>query len=275
MPSLSLCVEVESAAADLLSDALLEAGAGSVSIDGPDRSRVQLMALFPDGSDPAAALSGALEQCGAKGRLPFTVAPVPDEDWVLRSQAQFKPLRIGRLWIGASWHERPKDGPVVVRVDPGLAFGTGSHVTTRLVLAFLERRIHGGEHVLDYGCGSGILAIAAGKLGAARMDGVDIDAQAVRVCQANAKLNGIALRAALPDGLAAARYDIVVANILAQPLVALAPLLAERTKTGGHIALAGILDAQADEVAAAYAGWFDLVIGPHEEGWALISGTRR
>ncbi len=275
MPSLSLSVEVESAAADLLCDALLEAGAGSVSIEGPDRSRVQLTALFPVGSDPAAALSGALEQCGTKGRLPFTVASVPDEDWVLRSQAQFKPLRVGRLWIGASWHELPTDGSIVVRVDPGLAFGTGSHATTRLVLAFLERTIRGGERVLDYGCGSGILAIAAAKLGAACIDAVDIDPQSVAVCQANARLNGIALRTSLPDGLASGRYEIVVANILAQPLIALAPVLADRVESGGHIALAGVLDAQADEVAAAYADWFETTIGPHEEGWALIGGIRR
>lgn len=274
MPSLSLRVEVESAAAELLGDALLEAGAGSVTIDGPDRRRVQLTALFPPDSDPAAALNTALKDCGVP-HLAFSIEPIADEDWVRRSQAQFTPTRVGRVWIGASWHEAPNDGPLVVRLDPGLAFGTGSHATTRLVLAFLERTIHGGESLLDYGCGSGILAIAAGKLGAKRLYAVDIDPQAVQVTRANAEANGIALSASLPDALSTRCYEIVVANILARPLIALAPLLAGRTQAGGRLALAGVLDTQADEVAAAYAPWFEMAIGPHEEGWALITGKRR
>lgn len=274
MASLALRVEVESAAAELLGDALLEAGAGSVTIDGPDRRRVQLTALFPSDSDPAAALDTALKDCGAP-HLAFSVEPIADEDWVRRSQAQFAPTRVGRVWIGASWHEAPNDGPLVVRLDPGLAFGTGSHATTRLVLAFLERTIHGGESLLDYGCGSGILAIAAGKLGAKRLDAVDIDPQAVQVTRANAEANGIVLSASLPDALSAGCYEIVVANILARPLIALASLFAGRTQAGGCVALAGVLDTQADEVAAAYAPWFEMAIGPHEEGWALITGKRR
>jgi ribosomal protein L11 methyltransferase len=274
MASLSLSVEVESAAAEFLSEALLEAGAASVTIDGPDRSRVQVTALFPPDSDPAAALETALKECGAP-RLPFSIEQIADDDWVRRSQAQFAPARLGRLWIGASWHEAPKDCPLVVRLDPGLAFGTGSHASTRLVLAFLERTIHGGESVLDYGCGSGILAIAAGRLGANRIDAVDIDPQAVQVTKTNAAANGIVLGAYLPDGLPAGCYELVVANILAQPLIALAPLLAGRAQRGGRLALAGVLDAQVEEVAAAYAPWFDMAIGPHEEGWALITGRRR
>jgi ribosomal protein L11 methyltransferase len=163
----------------------------------------------------------------------------------------------------------------VVRLDPGLAFGTGSHPTTKLVLHFLEENIRGGERVLDYGCGSGILAIAAAKLGAARVDAVDIDPDAVRSAVANAAANGVPMRTAVPEELAPIEYDLVVSNILAQPLILLAPLLAERTRRGGCIALSGILEAQASDVAAAYLPFFDARIAAAEEGWALISGLRR
>jgi ribosomal protein L11 methyltransferase len=205
----------------------------------------------------------------------FTLGELGEEDWVRKSQAQFPATEIGaRLWIGPTWHEPPR-GRIAVRVDPGLAFGTGTHPTTKLVLNFLESSVKGGERVLDYGCGSGILAIAAAKLGAARVDAVDIDPQAVQTAVANARANGVALRAALPEALPAALYDIVVSNILAQPLIVLAPLLAARTAPQGRIALAGILEAQAAEVAAAYEPWFDLQSDVTDEGWALVAGARK
>ncbi|HSU64010.1 MAG TPA: 50S ribosomal protein L11 methyltransferase, partial [Burkholderiales bacterium] len=169
----------------------------------------------------------------------------------------------------------PTDGRAVVRLDPGLAFGTGSHPTTRLVLRFLERELRGGEGVLDYGCGSGILAIAAAKLGAARVDAVDIDPHALDVTAANARANRAAVRASRPEALASKLYDVVVSNILAQPLIMLAPLLAARTAPEGRIALAGVLEGQAFEVAAHYTTWFDLRTSLIDEGWGLIEGIRK
>jgi ribosomal protein L11 methyltransferase len=203
------------------------------------------------------------------------VSELADEDWVNKTQAQFAPIEIGaRLWIGASWHQ-PPPGRLAVRLDPGLAFGTGTHPTTQLALNFLEANTLGGKSVLDYGCGSGILAIAAAKLGAARVDGVDVDPQAVETASANARANGVELRAALPEALPAAAYDIVVSNILTQPLIVLAPLLAARCARHGRIALAGILESQAAKVVAAYAPWFDIGTRATLEGWALVAGRRK
>jgi ribosomal protein L11 methyltransferase len=275
MPSLALRVEVEHAGADALSDALLDAGAESVSIESLDSSRAILSALFTEAADPARALALALERCGQPPRMAYTLDALLDKDWVRSSQAQFAALRIGRLWIGASWHEPPEDAAQVVRIDPGLAFGTGSHPTTRLMLEFLDRTMRGGERVLDYGCGSGILAIAAAKLGAARVDAVDVDPRAIEVTRDNAQANAVAVSASVPEALAPGRYDVLVANILAQPLIELAPLFAARTERGARIALAGVLESQAAEVVAAYAAHFDMTIAAREEAWALISGARR
>jgi ribosomal protein L11 methyltransferase len=275
MPSRALRLEVEHAAADALSDALLDAGAESVSIEALDGPRAVLSALFNEVSDPEGALAHALERCGKPPRIAYTLDALQDEDWVRSSQAQFAPLRVGRLWIGASWHQPPNGVAQVVRIDPGLAFGTGSHRTTRLVLEFLDRTMCGGERVLDYGCGSGILAIAAAKLGAARVDAVDVDPKAIEVTCENARANAVAVSACLPEALAPGRYDVLVANILAQPLIVLAPLIAARTERGARIALAGVLESQAEEVAQAYAAHFDIAIAARQEAWALISGVRR
>jgi ribosomal protein L11 methyltransferase len=275
MPWLSLRVEVARAAADALSDALIEAGAQSVAVEWPDRANNVVNALFAEQSDAEEALRAAVAASGVHIQARLGVTRVADEDWVRSSQAQFAPFRVGRLWVGAHWHTAPADATALVRIDPGMAFGTGSHPTTRLVLRFLERRVRGGERVLDYGCGSGILAIAAAKLGAGPLDAVDIDAQAVDVTRTNARANGVALRAALVPSLAPGRYDLVVANILAQPLIELAPELAARTRAGGRIALSGILDSQAEEVRCAYMAAFDMTIGEQEEGWALVHGVRK
>jgi ribosomal protein L11 methyltransferase len=275
MASLALRVEVEHAAADVLSDALLDAGAESVAIEALDGPRAVLNALFAESTDPAAALACALERCGAPVQVPFSVQALEDEDWVRRSQAQFVPSRVGRLWIGASWHEAPAGVAYVVRIDPGLAFGTGSHPTTRLVLAFLERTLSGGERVLDYGCGSGILAVAAAKLGASAVDAVDVDPKAIDVTRENVRANAVTVDAFLPEALGPGRYDVLVANILAQPLVELAPLLATHAAPGGRLALSGVLESQAAEVVQAYAAHFDMAIEAREESWALICGVRR
>jgi ribosomal protein L11 methyltransferase len=265
MPWLALTLRVEPAAAEAFSDALLEAGAQSVWLDRETVGAVVSLDAHPD--------SLVAEAARASGILPpkFSVNTIDDQDWVRASQAQFTPIAIGeRLWIGARWHDAPR-GRIAVRIDPGLAFGTGSHPTTRLVLAFLEKTIRGGERVLDYGCGSGILGIAAAKLGAAHVDGVDVDPQAVETAAANARLNGIEMLSALPEALPEGTYDIVVANILAQPLITLAPLLAPRAS---RIALSGILDEQAVEVLQAYAPWLEMRIEASEERWVLLAGTR-
>jgi ribosomal protein L11 methyltransferase len=275
MPWRALKLQVEAAAAEAMSDALVEAGAQSVSIEDLDRERPTLHALVGIGEDAHRLVGRAAQAAGLAAAPSFTTTVVRDDDWVRRSQAQFSPVEIGRrLWVGPSWHEAPV-GRFAVRLDPGLAFGTGSHPTTQLMLRFLEAEIQGGEDVLDYGCGSGILAIAAAKLGAARVDGVDVDPEALETARANARSNGIALRATLPEALPAGSYDIVVSNILAQPLIVLAPLLAARTRPGGRIALAGILQPQAAEVAAAYAPWFDAATRAVHEDWALVAGARR
>lgn len=262
----ALTFEVEPAVREAFSDALLEAGAQSVSLQED-----ALSALFDPAQDPASVVAAAAAR--ADIALPaFRVSRLEHQDWVRASQAQFEPLTVGkRLWIGASWHRAPP-GRIAVRIDPGLAFGTGSHPSTRLALAFLDGAIRGGESVLDYGCGSGILAIAAAKLGAARVDGVDVDPQAVETTRANARANGVEMNAVLPDALSGGDYDLVLANILAQPLIVLAPLLARRAR---RIVLSGILDTQADEVAAAYAPWQQVSASMHDEGWALVVGTRR
>ena len=266
MPWRALTLQVDRAAAEAFSDALLEAGAQSVALEGD-----AVVALLTMQDDIAALVNAAARTAGICAPR-YSSQLVEDQDWVRASQAQFAPVTIGaRLWIGPTWHAAPP-GRVSVSIDPGLAFGTGTHASTKLVLAYLERTIRGGERVLDYGCGSGILAIAAAKLGAAHVDGVDVDPQAVETAAANARANGIVLNAALPDTLAAADYDLVVSNILAQPLIVLAPLLAAR---GRRVALSGILDEQAEEVAAAYRPWFDMKLGASEDRWVLLEGVRR
>ena len=275
MPLRALTLRVDASRAEALSEALLEAGAQSVAVEELEAPQPVLCALFDVERDPVPLLELAAGAAGLTATPPFRAAVVADDDWVRRSQAQFAPVEIGeRLWIGPTWHEAPQ-GRVAVRLDPGLAFGTGSHATTKLVLAFLEQQVRGAERLLDYGCGSGILAIAAAKLGAAQVDAVDIDPQAVQTALENARANGIELRATLPDELAPGVYDIVVSNILFQPLIALAPLLAARSTARGHLALAGILEPQADEVAAAYEPWFDIGMQKGLEGWALVAGRRR
>jgi len=275
MPLRALTLQVEAGAADAMSEALLEAGAQSVSIDEPDRPSATLCALVELQLDPDACLRAAARSAGLAATPPYTASEIADEDWVRSTQAQYAPVEIGeRLWIGPSWREPPADR-IAVRLDPGLAFGTGTHPTTQLVLCFLERKIGGGEGVLDYGCGSGILAIAAAKLGAARVDGVDVDPQALATARDNARGNGVELQPTLPQGLRAGVYEIVVSNILAQPLILLAPVLAARTARGGTLALAGILESQAAEVGAAYAPWLDMRLDSVLDGWALLAGRRR
>jgi ribosomal protein L11 methyltransferase len=267
MPWRALTLQVDRAAADAFSDALLEAGAQSVALD----VHGTIVAMLSLDQDSHSLVDCAAQAIGIEAPR-FSTEGIADQDWVRITQAQFGPVLIGeRLWIGPSWHQSAP-GRVAVTIDPGLAFGTGTHPSTKLVLAYLERTIRGGERVLDYGCGSGILAIAAAKLGAAHVDGVDVDPQAVETAAANAHVNGVGVNAMLPDALAAGDYDLVVSNILAQPLIVLAPLLAAR---GRRLALSGILDEQAEEVMRAYRPWYDIGIAANEERWVLLAGARR
>jgi len=271
---LSITVELEPAHAEALSEALIEAGADSVALE-PGAALTRLTALAARDADAARLVASAAASAGIASPE-FRAARVEDEDWVRRSQAQFGPMRCGeRLWVVPSWHTPPAPPALVVRLDPGLAFGTGSHPSTRLILNSLERRIRGGERVLDYGCGSGILAIAAGRLGAAELAALDIDPQALEVTRANARANGVELTTALPGELGPGRYDLVLANILAAPLVELAPELARRTRPGGRVLLSGILSSQAEEVSAAYRTNFACSIAALEGEWALVEGLRR
>jgi ribosomal protein L11 methyltransferase len=236
----------------------------------------KVSALFDDHDDVAANVAVALRAAGIDPAHSFEVERVADQDWVRATQSQFQPVRVSpRLWVVPTWGTPPDLKAINLIIDPGLAFGTGTHPTTRLCLAWLEASLRGGEAVLDYGCGSGILAIAAIKLGAARAAGVDIDATALLAARHNAMQNRVEVQFEGADQAASAVYDIVLANILANPLKLLAPLLARATRAGGWVVLSGILEHQADAVRDAYREWFDMNMTQHEEGWMLLSGSKR
>ena len=242
--------------------------------EGWQRSRV--IALFPDeaSADEAAKLL-QLQDFFADCHL-LGLAKAPDEDWVRLTQSQFSPVEITpEFWIVPTWHEPPEQARQVIRLDPGLAFGTGTHPTTRMCLRWIARRPATAAlgRVLDYGCGSGILAIGAAKHGAASIDAVDIDEAAVQSTHLNAEANGVALNAGLPDK-AHGVYDTVLANILATPLKVLAPLLCAHVAAGGSLVLAGILERQAEELKTAYAPWLQLSVADSEDGWILMTAQR-
>ncbi|MCB1930548.1 MAG: 50S ribosomal protein L11 methyltransferase [Rhodocyclaceae bacterium] len=293
---LSLIVLADAARAELLSDALMDHGALTVSIEdadaGTDAERPQfgepgtepaalwdhsrLVALFDPGEDPAAALAGAARQAGYDRPPAFHVDTVAEQDWIRLSQDQFEPIHVGeRLWIVPSWHQPPQPDAVNIRLDPGMAFGTGSHPTTRLCLQWLQREVGTDTAVLDYGCGSGILAIAAACLGARRVVGIDIDPKAIDAARANAEANGVAITLRQADQPLAGEFDIVVANILTNPLCALAPAISSSVASGGRLALAGILDSQSQRVIEAYAPWIALSVGDARDGWVRLEGRRR
>lgn len=289
----SLRFDLDARDADAWSDALLDAGALCVELSDPHAGAAReapvygepgsvstlwpisrVTALFAADADVDAALASAAAALGravpAGGR-----ATVPEQDWVRATQAQFAPIRVDDgLWIVPSWCTLPDPSAITLTLDPGLAFGTGSHPTTLLCLQWMRAQALRGARVLDYGCGSGILAIAAARLGAARVAGTDIDAQALCTSKANAQSNGAAAWFGPPDALPDADYTIVLANILANPLTLLAPALAHRTAIGGRIALSGILQTQADGLRAAYAPWFKLAAWRAAEGWVLLCGER-
>ncbi|WP_298931701.1 50S ribosomal protein L11 methyltransferase [uncultured Ramlibacter sp.] len=239
--------------------------------DGWQRSL--LMALFP--TEAAAGEAAVLLQAQDffAGCKLLAIAPVPEQDWVRLTQSQFAPVDITpEFWIVPTWHEPPAQARQVIRLDPGLAFGTGTHPTTRMCLRWIARNPPQGQRVLDYGCGSGILAIGAAKYGAAQVDAVDIDEAAVQSTQANALANHVDLQVGLPDK-AQGRYQTVLANILATPLKMLAPLLCAHVAPGGSLVLAGILERQADELKQAYAGLARLEVADAQDGWILMTAT--
>lgn len=314
MPWLTLIVDTDAEHAEALSEALLELGALSVDLldadaDTPDEQAIfgepgepppgvwqhnRVSALFDDDRDVAAILRQAAANIGLEQLPEHRIETLADNDWVRLTQSQFDPIPISpRLWIVPTWHTPSDPDAINIALDPGLAFGTGSHPTTRLCLRWLDSNIKGGESVLDYGCGSGILAIAALKLGAARAVGVDVDSQAVIASRDNAIANQVEnAEFHLPNDVPKAgnslssnelekltppkaSYDLVVANILTNPLRMLAPLLANATRQGGRIVLSGILEEQAQDVMNIYQQWFDLDAPIFEDGWSCLSGIKR
>src|SRR5689334_4589233 len=238
--------------------------------DGWQRSRVIALFATEALAREAAALLEA-QDFFAECRL-LGLAEVPEQDWVRLTQSQFAPVEITpEFWIVPTWHEPPAQARQVIRLDPGLAFGTGTHPTTRMCLRWTASRGDlSGQRVLDYGCGSGILAIGAAKFGARDIDAVDIDEAAVESTRLNADANGVRLNAGLPEA-ASGRYDVVLANILATPLKVLAPLLCGYVAPGGSLVLAGILERQADELKQAYAPYASLEVSDIEDGWILMT----
>ena len=237
--------------------------------EGWQRSRV--LALFSQEAAAREAADMLQAQDFFEGCQLLGVAAVPDQDWVRLTQSQFAPVQVTpQFWIVPTWHEPPAQARQVIRLDPGLAFGTGTHPTTRMCLRWIATHSLAGQRVLDYGCGSGILAIGAVLHGAATVDAVDIDEAAVRATWDNAQANAVVLNAGLPD-VASGRYDTVLANILATPLRMLAPLLHSYVQAGGSLVLAGILERQAQELTDAYAPYCRLAVADTQEGWVLMT----
>lgn len=292
MPWLQVRLAISPEQAETYEDALLEVGAVSVTfMDAEDQpifepelnttplwTHTHLLALFEADAEPASVFAHLELLTGAA--LPEHHAEViEDQDWERSWMDNFHPMRFGqRLWIVPSWHAAPEPGAVNLLLDPGLAFGTGTHPTTALCLEWLDGQDLKGQNVLDFGCGSGILAIAALLLGAEQAVGTDIDVQALEASRDNARRNGVAdaqFPLYLPQDLPQVQSDVLVANILAGPLISLAPQLTGLVKPGGLLALSGILAEQGEEVAAAYAAAFDLDPIANRDGWVRISGRRR
>ena len=292
----ALELKVDAVQALALCDALLEEGALSVDVadalagteaetplygepGGEGETAFadnRLLALFQADAPLADILERACARTGIVPIPAFRTTRVHEQDWVRITQSQFAPIRVApRLWIVPSWHAPPDPGAINIVLDPGLAFGTGSHPTTRLCLEWLEQHLVPGNSVIDYGCGSGILSIAAARLGARGVTGVDIDPQAVKASRYNAQRNGVPLQFHDAEVARLEPADVVVANILSNPLKVLAPLLADFVLPGGRIVLSGILAAQARDVADRYLPWFDLDAFASMDGWVRISGRRK
>ena len=285
----------DSSHAEPLCDALMEAGALSASIEDADAGtpdeqpqfgepgsvnspgwrHSRVVALMEPDADAAALLAEAAAAIGLAEVPSFSIEEVAEQNWVQLTQSQFDPIRVSeRLWIVPSWHESPDPAAINLILDPGMAFGTGSHPTTRLCLEWLERNVSTGCSLLDYGCGSGILAIAAARLGAGTVAGVDIDPQAVDAARANAERNGVTALFADSTQPVAGEYDVVVANILSNPLRVLAPAICAHVRSGGRLALSGILREQAEEIIGIYAQWLPLQVADVREDWVCLAGHK-
>lgn len=293
-----IVIEVARDEAEALSDALMEADVLSVSIEDADLGtdaekplfgepgmepentawdRSKVIALTPRDIDHDALVAAAAQASGMLRAPGYVLRDVGEQDWVRLTQSQFDPISVGeRIWVVPSWHAAPQPDALVLELDPGLAFGTGSHPTTRLCMEWLEKHLSPGASVLDYGCGSGILAILAKKLGAGEVDGVDIDPQAIDAARHNAQRNAVDMAFSTVDAFAGARgqsrYGIVVANILAGPLTLLAPTLSGHVAHGGWLVLSGILAEQAGQVVQSYAPAISLSVEASREGWVILAG---
>jgi len=295
MAWVSLKIEAQDNTADLISDTLMELGALSAIIEDANAETIDeqpifgepgdpppgiwqqnlVSALFDEGVDIDAVIADLQSQTKLSS-LNYTTEIIQEQDWVRATQSQFDPIKItDALWIVPTWHDSPNPDAINIILDPGLAFGTGSHPTTHLCLAWLTQTVKPGQTVLDYGCGSGILAIAAKKLDAGKVVGVDIDPQAIQSSLYNAEQNYVSADFYPASEYQSAEFDIVVANILSSALSVLAPALARSCKAGGKIALSGILREQESSVSDIYAEWFDMEAPQYMDSWVLLTGTRK
>ena len=295
MSWLEIMVEVAESHAENYADALMELGALSVSVEDADFGtdaerplfgepgmepkqtaweRSRLVARTPIEMDHAALVEQAAIACNMPTPA-YQTRAVADQDWVRLTQSQFEPMKIGdNIWVVPSWHSAPNPDAIVLELDPGLAFGTGSHPTTRLCMEWLEQHPPVNKTVMDYGCGSGILAIVAKKLGAGVVEGIDIDPQAVIAADFNAERNHCDIAFSLPNKVSTQQYEVVVANILSNPLKLMAPMLAAKVAKNGFLVLSGVLERQAQEVAAAYAPYLAMTVWQEREGWVALHGQR-
>ena len=291
----SVTLEADADRAERLSEALMECGALSVSIEDADAgteaetpqfgepghhpvglwAHSRVVALFDESTELVETLTAASAMAGFDSVPRFTTETIAEQNWVQLTQSQFDPIRItDRLWIVPSWHESPDPDAINIQLDPGMAFGTGSHPTTRLCLEWLCDNIQAGQSVLDYGCGSGVLGIAAAKLGAGEVLGVDIDDKALEAAAFNTEQNRVTMQLQSSSTTLEAAFDVVVANILTNPLCVLAPALSARVAPGGRLVLSGVLETQTNQVIDAYAPFIALRVGATHDGWARLEGER-
>lgn len=295
MSWLSVAIQTTAEIAEPLSDALLAGGAMSVTVTDAANGALQeqpifgeagefagywnecvVTALFAADADVSEAIANACATLEIAPIDSYSTSIVNEQDWVRLTQNQFDPIEVSpRLWIVPTWHQAPNANAINLKLDPGRAFGTGSHPTTLLCLRWLEREIKGGETVLDYGCGSGILAIAAAKLGARTVIATDIDAVAIEVARGNAQENNVTVDFQLPDNISNVQADVTVANILASPLLMLAAIIIDKTRPGGWIVLSGILKNQALGVMDRYDQAVDLKIDGEDSDWVCLAGRKK